>query len=99
MYKRPIFITNHFFIAMITLKKLKVFNKYNGDEDSFARLGQRDKELITDGEWSFLSNTMQSLDMVRKKVTSTEFAKKTLQELRNVCDPEVYQVLTKGIIV
>ncbi len=84
---------------MITLQKLNVYNKYSGDIDQFGRAGiRKDHKIISEEEWFFLSNILQSLNMVKKKVTSTEFSNKTIEELKNSCDPEVYHLLTKEII-
>lgn len=84
---------------MITLKKLNVYHKYSGDIDQFGRAGiRKDHKIISGEEWFFLRNILQSLDMVKKKVTSTEFSNKTIEELKSSCDSEVFQLLTKEII-
>lgn len=86
-------------IQMITLQKLSVYNKYSGDIDQFSRMGiRKDHSIIGEEEWFFLRNILQSLDMVKKKVTSSEFSTKTIEELKNSCDSEVFRLLTKEII-
>ncbi|MEQ1797719.1 MAG: hypothetical protein ABL872_07195 [Lacibacter sp.] len=84
---------------MITLQKLNVYNKYSGDIDQFSRMGiRKDHNIISQEEWFFLSNILQSLDMVKKDVISPEFSAKTIEKLKNSCDPEVYHLLIKEII-
>lgn len=84
---------------MITLQKLNIYNKYSGDIDQFERMGiRKDHNIISEEEWFFLSNILQSLDMVKNKVISPEFSAKTIEKLKNSCDPEVYQLLTKDIL-
>ncbi len=82
----------------ITQEKLKIFKKYEGDEDRFARGGSRhEKELFQLEDWSLINDFQQRLEMVEKGLTSSDFEIKTLADLKAVADPTAFDYLTKNL--
>lgn len=80
----------------ITIEKLKIFEQYEGDEDSFARAGRkREKDLFQIGEWNLIKNFQQRLEMIEKGLTSSDFQTKTLTDLKEVADSTTFDLLTK----
>lgn len=80
----------------ITKGKLKIFEKYEGDEDVFARAGQkREKDLFQIGEWNLIKDFQQRLEMIEKGLTSSDFQTKTLTDLKEVADSTTFDLLTK----
>jgi hypothetical protein len=82
----------------ITQEKLKIFNKYEGDEDRFARGGRsREKELFALDDWSLINDFQQRLEMIEKGLTSSDFETNTLADLKAVSDPTPFDFLTKNL--
>ena len=80
----------------ITKEKLKIYTKYSGDADLFARVGQDyEKEIIDDTDWGTISGYLHSLELIRKGLTSAEFKDRTIRELKKVCDKQSFEDLTK----
>lgn len=68
---------------MITLTKIRVYRKYGGDIDGFARgKNQKDCALITDDEWFLIDSLTQKLFLVKSGKASPEYAKRILVEVR-----------------
>lgn len=58
---------------MITAEKLKVFEKYLGSVDAWARLGSpEEKELLKDADWYNISNAIQHLTILKKGLASPQ---------------------------
>jgi len=82
----------------ITHKKIKIFNKYDGDGDFFVRVGsESEKELFEDDSWSLIDDFLQNIELIQKGLTSEEFKIKALEQLKLNCDEESFQIIIKGL--
>jgi hypothetical protein len=58
---------------VITPEKLRVFEKYHGNVDAWARLATQDeKELLKDEDWYEISNVIQHLAILKKRLASPD---------------------------
>ncbi len=67
---------------MITLEKLRIFERYNGDADGFVRTGTKtEKECLDNNDWIFIDNVIQNLNMIKNGVCSNDFKNRTFLDL------------------
>ena len=77
---------------------LRVYLKYNGDIDMFARIGRkRERQLCEPNDWDVIDDFFQRLEMIEKGLCSAEFKKKTLAEIKKITDTADYNLLTKNL--
>jgi hypothetical protein len=69
---------------MITIKKLKIFSKYNGDVDMWARLGN--KSDIKGEEWSLIDSLIQDLVIIKNGQASQDYIETVNERLLNNLD-------------
>jgi len=86
---------------ILNKEKLKIYNFYNGDIDSFFR-NNRTREIAVFGEdpeimWSFISNILHDIELISKRLTSYSYTKRTLEELYENSDAETFKLLTNKI--
>lgn len=82
----------------ITSEMLRVYLKYNGDIDMFARIGRkRERQLCEPNDWDVIDDFFQRLEMIEKGLCSAEFKKKTLAEIKKITDTAAYNLLTKNL--
>jgi hypothetical protein len=74
---------------MINENKLKIFEKYDGDIDSWVRSGsKKEKSIMTDGDWYNIDAFIQDLSLVKKGLTSFEFNNVLISKFKENCDSE-----------
>lgn len=74
---------------MITKDKIKVYKRYNGDIDSWARSGsKKEKSIVTDEDWYVIDGLIQDLSLVRKGLASSDFTENLNVKLKEMCDSE-----------
>lgn len=73
---------------MLTIKKLKVYEYYKGDVDSFARAGKRGKKMIEDKEFYLIANLIQDIKMVDKGLASKSYADAVFDRVSINCDDD-----------
>ena len=67
---------------MLTLEKVRTFERFNGDIDGHARTRDGgDISGITDDDWSVIEELCQSLYLVTSGKASAAFTKETEQRL------------------
>lgn len=67
---------------MITRAKLKIFEKYSGDTDLFARAGRAgENEILDHKDSSIIDNMIQNLEMIKKGLCSNEFKNRIFSSL------------------
>jgi hypothetical protein len=72
---------------MITHQKLKIYDEYNGDIDSWARMGSRHQNsLMNDDDWLLIDSLIQDIILEKKGIISKEFSDSLHQKLIEVCD-------------
>ncbi|MFD3000355.1 hypothetical protein ACFS7Z_08290 [Pontibacter toksunensis] len=80
----------------ITIDKLKVYYKYHGDMDGFARSGhEAEKRTIDSDDWSFIDELIQNLELINSGPISEAFNLRILEELKDAADENAFDLLTK----
>jgi hypothetical protein len=83
---------------MITIEKLNIYKRYEGDEDMFARAGRTSQQQLFDNnDWSSITDCEQNIELIAKGMASIEFRNKTLQELQKNFDSDAFLEITKPI--
>ncbi len=82
-------------------EKLKIYNSYSGDIDGIYR-NNRPVEKIVFGEdldntWTFISNKLQDIELISKRLTSYDYTKNALTELYEATDTETFNLFTDKI--
>lgn len=84
---------------MITIEKLKIFDKYKGDIDAFARVGsETEKKVITDNEWQIIASSKQDIELINKGLSSSDFNSKTISQIKSNTDKNAFDTLSKQIV-
>lgn len=84
---------------MITTEKLKIFDKYKGDIDAFARVGREtEKTVLTDNEWQLIDSFKQDVELINKGLSSSDFNSKTIAQIKNNTDKNAFDTLSKQIV-
>jgi len=87
--------------ALINIRRLKTYRLYKGDGDMLLRAGsKRDRSVFGDDldkAWAALTSIMQDLELIQKGLASAEYTRRTVEELKNLCDPRAYRKLTKTL--
>jgi len=87
-----------FYDDMITLEKIKVFNRYGGDIDGLARNSRSsDHNLITDNEWSLIDNVFQDIELINKRLVAQTYIDQTFVKLKENCDRDSYDTFVSKI--
>lgn len=66
---------------MLTIDKVKTYDKFGGDIDGWARISRKAANRITSEEWAQLDRLMQKLTICKRGLGSEEFCKETNLEL------------------
>lgn len=84
---------------MITTEKLKIFDKYKGDIDAFARIGREtEKTVLTDNDWQLIDSFKQNIELINKGLSSSDFNSKTIAQIKNNTDKNAFDTLSKQIV-
>lgn len=74
---------------MITIDKIKIYKRFNGDVDGWARIGTtEEKSIMSDGDWFLIDGFIQDLSLVKKSLASDGFMKSITQRLNENCDSD-----------
>jgi hypothetical protein len=74
---------------MITQEKIKIFRRYEGDIDGWARSGSdRERMLMSENDWHSLNELLQDLILVKRGLTSSEFVNALNHKLTTSCDSD-----------
>lgn len=83
---------------MITTEKLKIFDKYKGDIDAFARIGREtEKTVLTDNDWQLIDSFKQDIELINNGLSSSDFNSKTIAQIKNNTDKNAFDTLSKQI--
>lgn len=85
---------------MITENKIKLYNKYSGNIDGWARNNSK-KELaiMSDDDWFLIDGFIQDLTLVKNGLVSLEFNNSLNDRLKENCDTEETINKIKRIII
>ena len=82
---------------IITIDQLKIYDRFNGDEDMFARCASAvEKDLIPNAVWSRISELVQSFLLASSPWAAEHFRASVEAKLREDCaTPEAQESLRK----
>jgi hypothetical protein len=84
---------------VITTEKLKIFDKYKGDNDAFARVGREtEKTVLTDNDWQLIDSFKQDIELINKGLSSSDYNSKTIAQIKNNTDKKAFDTLSKQIV-
>jgi hypothetical protein len=74
---------------MITWEKLRIYEKFGGDADDFARRSKQSERLsITDEDWRVIEELRQSLSIVQSGLASADFEARVRAQTFDVAQDE-----------
>ncbi len=74
---------------MITIKKVEIYQRFNGDVDGWARVGSKEEKSIMDDEdWFLIDGFIQDIKLVKKGLASDTFMDVINERLNAKCDNE-----------
>ena len=83
---------------MLTIEKIKIYNKFGGDVDGFARGGKSSEQnLIGDNDWSLIDEFEQDTKLISDRLVSREYRESALNKLNEKCDTETLKYFTSKI--
>jgi hypothetical protein len=93
-------LSNKKTVKMITIQKLKVYEKYSGDEDHLTRMAIETELKLFDknSDWFEIMNFKQDIIMISQNLPSEEYRKSSIERMKNLCDTEAFEMLTKSIL-
>ena len=82
---------------MITVEKVKIYYKYRGDIDAYARLAKNEEaQFMTDSDWGLIDEIIQAIQLVNSGRSSNNFEEKLKRKLQtNVSDDETLKMIKK----
>lgn len=65
---------------MINLKKIKIFNKYSGDIDVWARFAKKknEREIMIDNDWILIEEIIQNIGSIKKNLVLESYKKEII---------------------
>ena len=82
---------------MLTKQKLAIYQKYRGDVDMWTRAGsKKEKEEMTDGDWSERWSLFQQLQNLERGQLSDEFAARVRNRLQELAPDSELQMELKA---
>ena len=85
----------------LNIEKLKIYNSYGGDIDEICRNNRPTEKAVfgdnLDSTWAFISNKLQDIELISKRLTSYDYTKSALTELDEKSDAETYKLFTDKI--
>ncbi|GAA0880027.1 hypothetical protein GCM10009119_29970 [Algoriphagus jejuensis] len=83
---------------MITHEKLRIFEKYNGDTDGFARTGKKsEKEIFDTQDWLLIDSMVQDLELIKNGLCSKKFELMTFEKLNDIFDSKSIEMIKNKI--
>ena len=83
------------------IEKLKIYNSYGGDIDGICRNNRPTEKAVfgdsLDSTWAYISNKLQDMELISKRLTSFDYTKNTLTELNEATDTETFKLFTDKI--
>ena len=80
---------------MITIEKIKIYNKFGGDIDGFYRGGKTSEEnLFDDNDWSLIDEFEQDVKLISERLASKEYGEKALGKISKKCDIKTVEYFT-----
>jgi len=83
---------------MLTLDKVKMYRRFDGDIDGFARSSVDDSSGITDEDWHVIDELRQALFLVQSGQATPEFAASVEQRLSSVAADDATQRALRALV-
>jgi hypothetical protein len=72
---------------MINIEKIKIYVRYQGDIDSWARGGsKKEQAIMSDADWYLIESLLQDIALVHGGYASLEFEKTVRERLNQNSD-------------
>jgi hypothetical protein len=86
---------------VINIEKLKIYNSYGGDIDGICRNNRPIEKAVfgdsLDYTWSLITNKLQDIELISKRLVSYEYKKNVLTELEEITNKETFKLFTDKI--
>lgn len=74
---------------MITIGKINIYKRFNGDIGGWARIGAKEeKSIMNDNDWFLIEGFIQDIYLVKKGLASDTFINLLIERLKDNCDSE-----------
>jgi hypothetical protein len=71
---------------MLTEEKLKIYKRYQGDIDSWARGGSKNEKLaMNENDWHIIDDLVQDISLIVKGLASKDFEDRVKERLKESC--------------
>ncbi|MBV4358924.1 hypothetical protein KTO63_17285 [Parasegetibacter sp. MAH-26] len=82
---------------MLTIEKIEIFKRFNGDVDAFGRLGnERMKQTIGDSDFYLIEGFVQDYYLIRSNLASQEYSDMFFAKIKSsFVSDEIPQVLAE----
>jgi hypothetical protein len=75
---------------MITEEKINIYQKYEGDIDSWAKGGtKKEKAIMCDEDWYLITSIIQDIYLMKNRLGAFEFNSKIERFLKENCKDQV----------
>ena len=87
--------------TIINIERIKIYRNYGGDIDGLLRMGKKSdldefgSEI--DNIWGKITSFSQDIELIENGLVSKEYADKTIEEIKSLCDQQAFDELTKTI--
>jgi hypothetical protein len=72
---------------MITIEKLNIFRKYQGDGDAFIRAGKKKEQSVMDySDWRMIDEFIQGISLIKNELASERFEESLTTKLKDYCE-------------
>lgn len=98
---KPRNVSCNFMKNVINIEKLKIYNSYGGDIDGICRNNRPIEKAVfgnsLDNTWNLITNKLQDIELISKRLVSYEYKKTVLTELEEITDKETFKLFTDKI--
>jgi hypothetical protein len=71
---------------MLTEEKLKIYKRYQGDIDGWARSNSKKEKLVmNDNDWYIIDGLVQDISLIAKGLASKDFEDSVKERLKESC--------------
>lgn len=84
---------------MITIDKIKIYKRFNGDIDGWVRVGTKEeKSIMNNNDWFLIEGFIQDINLVKKGLASDTFMNSINERLKENCDSkETIELIGYGV--
>ncbi len=88
---------------IINIKRLKIYRNHDGDIDRLLKMGKK-SDLDAFGSdldelWREITSFSQDIELIEKGLVSKEYADKSIEKIKSLCDQAAFVELTKTISI